>query len=88
MNRLELELTNILKGMYENAPDNNTVTMIHLFGIKYAAELQNPDISIQRIATNAAKKSYYTEIRKRIQLAKYVKFNSDGETYITESTTL
>lgn len=60
-----------LKKMYENAPYRDQVTMIHLFGIKYATELK--DLHIRTIAVRATgKASYVTEINKGIRLAKYV----------------
>ena len=35
-----LELSSSLKDMYENAPETDQSTMIHLFGIKYADEIK------------------------------------------------
>ena len=66
------ELSDILKNMYENAT-NNKAAMIHLFGIKYAKELKNDDISIKEL-TKAAHipESYVVEINKGIRPSEYV----------------
>ncbi|MCW7553012.1 hypothetical protein NX722_10235 [Endozoicomonas gorgoniicola] len=63
-----------LNEMYFNYPDKETVVMIHLFGIKYAAEIKEVGIS-QKELTSIAKNqlSYVTEISKGMKLAKYVK---------------
>ncbi len=67
------ELTDKLKSMYENAPDRDSVTMIHLFGIMYADELKHCSASKEEIAQNATgHPSYQTEINKGIRLARYV----------------
>ena len=67
----ENEAIIMLKSMYENAPHRDQVTMIHLFGIKYATELRS--LHIRTIALRATGKvSYVTEINKGIRLAKYV----------------
>lgn len=59
--------------MYFNAPKGETVAMIHLFGIKYAQEIQMSKASKQLIAEEAGiSKSYFVEINKGIKLAHYV----------------
>ena len=76
----EAELTEILKAMYENAPYEKSRMKI-LFGIQYAAELKG--CNIEKIAENAdGKRSAATEIRKGIQLEKYVEINFAGKNYI------
>ncbi|MCI5164567.1 MAG: hypothetical protein D3903_00405 [Candidatus Electrothrix sp. GM3_4] len=67
-----IELERILKDMYENAPKGESTTMIRLFGIKYANELNECGVSMTVIAKNSVGSSYQTEIRKGINLAKYV----------------
>ena len=67
------ELAKILKEMYFNAADGETVAMIHLFGIKYASEIAASDCNSQEIALAAGiSESYKTEIAKGVKLAKYV----------------
>ncbi|WP_436286865.1 HTH-like domain-containing protein [Vibrio alginolyticus] len=34
------ELGSILEKMYQNAPENESVAMIHLFAIKYAEQIK------------------------------------------------
>ena len=66
------ELSDILKNMYENATNKKAV-MIHLFGIKYAKELKNDDISIKELLKAAhIPESYVVEINKGIRLSEYV----------------
>jgi len=67
------ELATILQQMYNNA-SNEKVTMIHLFGIKYAQEIKEIKVSPKEIVTLAKlPESYKTEVSKGIKLAKYVK---------------
>ena len=69
------EASRILAGMYREAPDGEKVVAIHLFGIKYADEIR--DLSLKDIVAGAElPKSYPTEIRKGINLAKYVEVRS------------
>lgn len=68
-----LELSSTLKDMYDNAPEKDQVTMIHLFGIKYADDISNADFSIREILQHAdMPKSYQTEINKGMRLSRYV----------------
>lgn len=68
-----LELGNILKEMYANAPKGQQVTMIHLFGIKYADEIRGEGITPKDILTSASMPvSYQVEINKGIGLSRYV----------------
>ncbi|MEE1007354.1 MAG: hypothetical protein U0L66_09225 [Acutalibacteraceae bacterium] len=69
----EYELSNILKEMYETAKPKEKAVMIHLFGIKYADELQQNDISIKEVLNLAhIPETYYPEINKCKNLSKYV----------------
>ncbi|WP_418604604.1 hypothetical protein [Hwangdonia sp.] len=62
-----------LSNLYHNAPKGEAVAMIHLFGIKYAKELQENNFSKKEIAKAAnIPESFGTEISKGIKLAKYV----------------
>jgi 5-methylcytosine-specific restriction protein B len=72
------ELAAALVNMYQNA-DGDKVAMIHLFGIRYAKEIQksgfNPnDIIKQAYLADGSlmAESYKTEINKGINLSKYV----------------
>ena len=67
-----IELSNILKDMYENAKLDK-VAMIHLFAIKYANEIRTNKITPKEILSVAGMPaSYFAEINKGIKLAKYV----------------
>lgn len=67
------ELGKKLKDMYNSAPDKEQVTFIHLFGIKYGNEILRNDYSIAEIVSiSGIKESYKTEVRKGINLSKYV----------------
>lgn len=66
-------LTTILNDMYFNSPEGETVAMIHLFGIKYAKDIQACEESMKQFATAAGlNESYGTEIAKGVKLAQYV----------------
>lgn len=67
------ELGSHLSKMYHNAPKGDAVAMIHVFGIKYAQEVQQSGYSKKDIAEAAnIPLSYATEISKGVKLAKYV----------------
>lgn len=69
----EMKLAEILKDMYENAPRGEQVAHIHLFGIKYADEINTNNLkSIDIIRRSGINKSYATELSKGIKLSKYV----------------
>jgi hypothetical protein len=73
------QLALILKENYKNAAKDEKVYQIHLFGIKYADEIEKSKYSLSKILALAAlPKSYFGEIRKGIKLAKYFKFNDSG----------
>jgi 5-methylcytosine-specific restriction protein B len=57
--------------MYFGATDGEKAVSIHLFGIKFAEQLSGA--SLREIAVRAGvDESYATEIRKGMNLAKYV----------------
>ncbi|MCB1343057.1 MAG: hypothetical protein KDK24_18705 [Pseudooceanicola sp.] len=69
------DLSKVLKDRYETAQDREQVTQIHLFGIEFADVLEGHAINdIAELATGH--RSYGTEIRKGIRLAKYVSLKS------------
>lgn len=68
------ELGEKLAYMYYNAPDKEQVTMIHLFGIKFALEIDKQGFTASEvIEASGINKSYATELSKGKKLAKYVK---------------
>ena len=65
-----------LREMYDSAPEGELVTHIHLFGIKYAAELAG--LTNKEIVRRAGLyDSYHTEVSKGRRLAKYVQLKED-----------
>jgi len=67
------ELGGKLKEMYRNASKGEAVAMIHLFGIKYAAEIKNSEFSKKEIIeVSGISASFLTELTKGIKLAEYV----------------
>ncbi len=74
------QLANILSGMYRTAPKGEKTTMIHLFGIKYADEIQACDTSATDIVhlSDLSGTSYSTEISKGMRLARYVMPRNDA----------
>ncbi len=64
------EAAAILKCVYDKAPEGKKALSVHLFGIKYAAELAG--LSIKEVATLAGIPGYAAEINKGRNLAGYV----------------
>ena len=61
----------ILRQMYDQAPKGEMATQIHLFGVKYARELEL--LSLKDVVEQAGiSGSYVTEVNKGKNLAKYV----------------
>lgn len=61
----------LLQAYNEASEDKKQVASIHLFGIRFADELQN--LSLSAIVERAnLPKSYVTEIRKGINLSEFV----------------
>ena len=75
----ENELAEALSEMCHNAPRREKVTAIYLFGIKYAADLTQPRISIPSVVDLAdIGHSYASEVYTGIRLAQYVDFRRDA----------
>lgn len=65
------ELAEVLRNMWESAPKGGKSIMVHLFGIRYADELEGMDLKV--IAELAGlRRSMGTEIYKGSRLAQYV----------------
>jgi DNA-binding MurR/RpiR family transcriptional regulator len=65
------QLARNLREAYAKAQDREKVIAIHLFGIEHADEISN--VSIKELAKRAGiHESYATEIRKGMNLAKFV----------------
>lgn len=69
----ENELGQILKRMYDNAPQGYRVANIHLFGVKYASIILANNLSVHEIIRSSGlNPSYVTEVSKGIKLSEYV----------------
>lgn len=67
------ELSEILRDKYENAPEQEQVVNIHLFGIEYAEIIKKYNYKVSQIIKLAGmKKSYNVELSKGIKLSKFV----------------
>lgn len=66
------ELRKLLCESYQNVQKTEKVTMIHLFGIKYAEEIKRCGIA-EIIKEAGIFSTYRTELGKEIKLAKYVR---------------
>ena len=68
------KLVDNLNRMYRNANKDESVTMIHLFGIRYAQFIGRDNVatSTQIIKSSELCDSYATEISKGVKLSKYV----------------
>lgn len=68
------KLGEILEKMYAGAQKGEKVTMIHLFGIKFADLIsENGYKPLEVVKAAGINASYATEVSKGINLAKYVK---------------
>ncbi len=65
------EAANILRRMYHQAPPGERVVQIHLFGIKYAKELELLSLA-DVVKETGISMTYVTEVNKGRNLAKYV----------------
>ena len=65
------ELGKILRQMYDDAPEGEKETMIHLFGLKYSDMLDRVPIA-KVVEKSGIPASFSTEIRKMIKLSGYV----------------
>lgn len=67
------ELGKILHEMYFESEEGEAVAMIHLFGVKYATQINELGAPKREIAKVAGlRESYGTEISKGVKLSKYV----------------
>lgn len=67
------DFSNELKRMYFESPKGEAKTMIYLFGIQYAKEIEALGVAKEVIAKTAGvPKTYGGEINSGVKLAKYV----------------
>lgn len=66
-------LGNELRQMYENAPENEKTTMIHLFGIMNGDTILDNYLNVTEIVrASGIHSSYQAEVSKGVRLSKYV----------------
>ena len=71
-----------LRDMYDNAPYNEQVLMIHLFGIKFADVIRANGYNAREIIEAAGvKESYQTEVSKGMKIAKYIEIKKDMDSF-------
>ncbi|PQA93971.1 hypothetical protein B0A69_10260 [Chryseobacterium shigense] len=71
------ELSEILKDKYQNAPKNERVVNIHIFGIEYGEIIKKNNYKVSQIIKLAEmKKSYTVELSKGIKLSQFAKLKS------------
>ena len=69
----DLELAEELRRMYDHAKRNDAACQVHLFGIKYAQELQACGCPLRHIVElSGISMGYLSEISKGVRLARYV----------------
>ncbi len=72
-----VQLGERLNDMYFNCENREASAMIHLFGIKYAKEIESSGEPRKAIAlASGIPESYGSEISKGVKLAKYVSLKS------------
>ena len=74
----ESELAEMLWRIYRDAPKGERVTVSLLFGIKYAAELEGR-MNKEFVRRAGLPANYASEIRKGMNLSKYVDLNDCAE---------
>ena len=76
----DAELAAELRRMYDSAPRNEAACQIHLFGIRYAAELQACGCPLKHILElSGVSRGYASEVSKGMKLARYVVLKDGGE---------
>jgi 5-methylcytosine-specific restriction protein B len=70
------EASKLLAKMYFGGGEKEKATQVHLFGIRYAKEIDG--LPLKEVASRAGiPESYGTEIRKGINLAQHVTLKAD-----------
>lgn len=70
---VKAELAALLRAMYDGAKRNEAACQVHLFGIKYAKELQECGCPLKEIVQlSGISMGYLSEVSKGVKLAQYV----------------
>ncbi len=73
------ELGAALSDMYTNAPKNEQVSMVYVFGIKFHEEIRKYGVKEVFEHSGIASKGYIIELNKAVNLAKFVNLKAEYE---------
>ena len=77
---VKAELAALLRAMYDGAKRNETACQVHLFGIKYARELQECGCPLKEIVQlTGISMGYLSEVSKGVKLAQYVELKERND---------
>ena len=74
------QLGTVLSDMYNNAPKNEQVSMVYVFGIKFHDEIRRYGVKDVFQQSGITSTGYYRELSKAVSLAKYVNLKPEYET--------
>ena len=70
----------LLRAMYDGAKRNEAACQVHLFGIKYAKELQECGCPLKEIVQlSGISMGYLSEVSKGVKLAQYVELKERND---------
>lgn len=77
---VKAELAALLRAMYDGAKRNEAACQVHLFGIKYARELQECGCPLKEIVQlSGISMGYLSEVSKGVKLAQYVELKERND---------
>lgn len=77
---VKAELAALLRAMYDGAKRNEAACQVHLFGIKYAKELQECGCPLKEIVQlSGISMGYLFEVSKGVKLAQYVELKERND---------
>lgn len=77
---VKAELAALLRAMYDGAKRNEAACQVHLFGIKYAKELQECGCPLKEIVQlSGISMGYLSEVSKGVKLAQYVEMKERND---------
>lgn len=77
---VKAELAALLRAMYDGAKRNEAACQVHLFGIKYAKELQECGCPLKEIVQlSGISMGYLSEVSKGVKLAQYVELKERND---------
>lgn len=77
---VKAELAALLRAMYDGAKRKEAACQVHLFGIKYAKELQECGCPLKEIVQlSGISMGYLSEVSKGVKLAQYVELKERND---------